>query len=144
MRTYTAGCTKHSGFSLIELMIVVVIVGILASIALPAYSDYVRRARAADAVAQLSSYASRLEQFYLDNRNYGAGGCGIPNTNFRAEKYNISCELQDGDQGFLLTATAQIDNEGTYTVDEGGSQRTTVFKGSSKDAACWLIGGSEC
>ena len=144
MRTRTIYSAKNSGFSLVELMVVVAIVGILSSIALPAYSDYVRRARAADATAQLASYAARLEQFYLDNRSYGDGACGIANTSFRAEKYDIACDIQNGGQGFLLTATAQVNNEGTYTIDEGGSQRTTVFKGGSKNAACWLIGGSEC
>lgn len=133
---------KTSGFTLIEIMVTVAIVAILASVALPAYSDYTRRARASEAVGALSMWRSQLEQSYLDNRNYGTGGCRI---NAPATKsYTLSCALSNGDQGFTLTAAAQINNEGTYTVNEANEQKTTVFKGASVDKSCWVISGGEC
>ena len=130
------------GFTLVEVMVVVAIVAILVSVGLPAYNDYVRRARAADAFGGLASWAMRLEQFYLDNRNYGAGGCGIaaPVVN----NYTMACAVTGGGQGFTLTATGQISNEGTYTLSEGNQKTTTMFKGSSTSKTCWLLKGTEC
>ena len=53
-------------------MVVVVIVAILATIALPSYSDYIQRSKISEAVSNLSDMRTRLEQFYLDNRQYPA------------------------------------------------------------------------
>ena len=74
---------KNSGFTLIEVLIVVAILGILMSIAVPAYSEYIRRAHRAAAQQFLLDVAQRQEQYLLDNRQYatvlgaGAGGLGM-------------------------------------------------------------------
>jgi type IV pilus assembly protein PilE len=60
----------EQGFTLIELMITVAIVGILAAIALPNYSEYVKRASRAEAVASLLDAANKEEQYFVDNREY--------------------------------------------------------------------------
>ena len=67
---------KQSGFTLIELMIVVAIVGILATIAYPSYTDYVIRGRIPDATSGLAAKRVQMEQFFQDNRTYvGAPAC---------------------------------------------------------------------
>lgn len=62
--------SRAAGFTLIELVIVIVIVGILASIALPAYQDSLRKGRRADAKSGLMDAANRQERFMLDRGTY--------------------------------------------------------------------------
>ena len=69
---------RYAGFTLIEVMIVVAIVGILATVGYPAYTDYLRRGKVAEAVATLAEARAKLEQ-YLDNRTYvGADAANFP------------------------------------------------------------------
>jgi type IV pilus assembly protein PilE len=63
-------CRHQAGFTLIELMTVVVIVGILASIAYPSYREHARRSARSDARAALLDAATRQEQYFLDNKAY--------------------------------------------------------------------------
>ena len=64
--------TKQRGFTLIELMIVVMIVGILAAIVYPSYTQYVVKANRAAAQAQMMDIANRQQQFLLSNRSYAS------------------------------------------------------------------------
>ncbi|HAF00275.1 MAG TPA: pilus assembly protein PilE, partial [Methylophilaceae bacterium] len=63
---------NQKGFTLLELMIVVAIVGILASIAIPAYQDYVKKGKAAEAPGALADLRVKMEQCFQDNRDYTA------------------------------------------------------------------------
>lgn len=67
---------RMTGFTLIELMIVVAIVAILASIALPSYTSYVARARRADARTQLVQVAQFMQRFYTANDSYALDRAG--------------------------------------------------------------------
>ena len=60
------------GFTLIELMIVIAVVAILAAVALPAYGDYLRRGQLPEAFTNLADLRVKMEQYYQDNRSYGA------------------------------------------------------------------------
>jgi type IV pilus assembly protein PilE len=71
---------KQNGFSLIELMIVVLIIGILAGIAIPSYSSYMERARRADGKAALTSFANAMERYYTEKYTYLNAGT-TANTN---------------------------------------------------------------
>ncbi len=81
-----ANMQKAKGFTLIELMIVVAIIGILSMIGIPAYNDYVTRGKLVDATSKLADMRIQLEQYYQDNRNYGstapvaASQCPLRNT----------------------------------------------------------------
>jgi prepilin-type N-terminal cleavage/methylation domain-containing protein len=83
---------KQLGFTLIELMIVIAIIGVLASIGYPSYTDYLIRGRIPDATANLATKRVQLEQFFQDNRTYaGAPAC---NPDTAVSKYfDFSCPV---------------------------------------------------
>ncbi|MCE5182170.1 MAG: prepilin-type N-terminal cleavage/methylation domain-containing protein [Betaproteobacteria bacterium] len=141
----------QNGFTLIELMIVVAIIGILAAIAVPSYKDYVIRGKVSEAPAQLATLRVKLEQYFQDNRTYvGACAAGtvapLP-TGGDAQYFTYTCTLAAST--FTATATG-IAAQGTggfvYTVDQNNAKATTVtgVAGWSGNATCWVTkkGGS--
>ncbi len=129
---------SSAGFTLIEVMVVVAIVALLASIALPAYSDYVTRGRLSDAHSGLMTKRVELEQFFQDNRTYIGYDCTSDGT----ANFSFSCTTQ--------TATAyvlQADGVGgtsvddfVFTLTEANLRATTaVPTGWTTAANCWVI-----
>lgn len=130
------------GFTLIEVMIVVAIIAILASVALPAYNDYLLRGRLAEAHGELVAMRARLETYFLDNRTYvGACAAGTVAPLPAAGRFTYSCPT--------LTATtyvvqadgiaAQGTGGFTYTINQANARATTaVPTGWTANAACWV------
>jgi type IV pilus assembly protein PilE len=116
-----------AGFTLIELLISMAIIAILSAVAFPSYTDHVRRGHAAEATAALATLRVSLEQYYQDNRRYGAnGGCGV--TLPSAREFSYRCETSADGQGFLVIATGDSTrgmSDFSYTVDHAGLRRTT-------------------
>ena len=92
------------GFSLIELMIVVAVVAILSAVAIPSYRDYTIRAQLIEATNALSDTRVRMEQFYADNRTYGAGACGVAMPVL--ERFTLACATTAAGQGTRSPPTA--------------------------------------
>ena len=144
---------RDRGFTLLEVMITVAIVGILAAIALPSYSYFVTRSRIIEATTALGDIRSQMEKYYMDFRTYSNGGvCGVetqvfkPITSFNATSKNfvISCPPA------ALTATTytlQADGIGPmvgfqYLVDQTNTKSTGALPAgwtTPVPNSCWAM-----
>jgi type IV pilus assembly protein PilE len=130
------------GFTLVELVIAVAIVSILAAVALPAYQDYIRRGKLAEAYTNLASQRVKMEQFYQDTRTYN-NACQ-PNTVAPkpADTVNFRYTCAIADQTYTVTATGLATgnlNGFVFTVDQNNNRATTgVPAGWTSSANCWI------
>jgi prepilin-type N-terminal cleavage/methylation domain-containing protein len=129
------------GFTLIEVMIVVAIIGILATIAYPSYRDYVVRAQLVDATNGLSAMRSRMELWFQDNRTYvappGTGPCSDPSE--AGDNFDITCTTVDA-QTYTLTATGSGPVAGfSFTLNQENVQGTTAPGNWGNCATRWIL-----
>ncbi|MEY3219564.1 MAG: hypothetical protein RIT27_921 [Pseudomonadota bacterium] len=124
---------KHDvGFTLVELMIVVGIMGILAAIAIPQYDQYLRKSKRAEAKTALSGIAQLQETFYVNNGNRYASKLGSGGLN--CHKKGL-CKADGG--------TTAPSSEGNYTIEISSVtntgfalKATAASPGQLKDAQC--------
>jgi type IV pilus assembly protein PilE len=138
---------RYAGFTLIEVMIVVAIVGILATVGYPAYTDYLRRGKVAEVVSTLAEARAKLEQYFLDNRTYiGADGANFPCNptvlNAGKKHFTYSCtNLGTGTYDINASGQAAEGMSGfTYTLNQANVRSSTVtgVSGWSGNATCWV------
>ena len=143
--------SKQRGFTLIEVMIVVAVVGILAAIALPSYRNYIIRAARVEAQTELLELASLQEKIFLNSNNYAfsvtaayngtsAGGLGRTSGQTKDGRYTIALDITAAAQTFVLTATPTAGGtqvgDGTISVSESG-RRTCSPSCGPGGAATW-------
>lgn len=130
------------GFTLVEILVVVLIIGALAAIAVPQYDSYVARGRLAEGISMLSELQLRQEQAYQDNRAYSNG----MTPRVAGQYWNGTCVTANVNQTFTCTvtptATSGIGYQ--YTVDQAGTKATIASSPAvagwtvPSPAACWV------
>lgn len=135
---------SQSGFTLIEVIITVAIIGIIAAVAVPSYSRYVTEARRTDAITFLAEVAGEQQRYFTENNQYAADmkelGYGNAATFESPEgHYVVSVSNPGGSGRFLLTATPVSGGKQAsdaeclaFTINDTGARKNT---GSLGD--CW-------
>lgn len=141
---------KQQGFTLIELVIVIAIVGILSSIAMPLYRDYVVRTNRTEAKTALAAVALAQERYYSANNTYsttlaslgtvmGLSSSGVTENGY----YSISIVAANPTASYSLSATPQskagqnTDKCGTLTLTSTGVKGVSSATSGYTAANCW-------
>jgi type IV pilus assembly protein PilE len=127
------------GFTLIEIMITVAIIGILSAIAIPSYRDYVTRGRIPQATNNLSALRVKMEQYFQDNRTY-VGAC-VANTVAElppADDFTYTCPTLTATT-YTLTATGGTRMSGfTYSINQLNTRSSVVPTRWGTGGNCWI------
>lgn len=137
----------QKGFTLLELMIVVAVIGILASIAMPAYTGYIKKGKAAEATSNLADLRIKAEQYFQDNRTYAGMNCAPADQKY----FTYACTDSSGAgtpdaDGYLITATG-VAAEGmanfSYTVNQANA-KTSKYDNGTAVTGCWAMKKAGC
>ncbi|WP_295552239.1 type IV pilin protein [uncultured Pseudacidovorax sp.] len=136
---------RFSGFTLIEVMIVVAIVAILSAIALPSYRDYVLRGQMVEGTNALAAMQANMERYFQDNRQYNDVSTTVKapcSTATTAGKFTVSCSGTPTASTYTVQAVASsLGSNLTYTVTQAGARSTSGLP-SGWGANCgtaWIV-----
>lgn len=156
MRKHIVSVSSHhrngvAGFTIVEMLVIMAVLAILATVAMPLYSDSVRKSGRAAAKGALMNVALRQEQFFLNNRRYSGTltGLGLPDPYFVNKASDTVASTDAGRvyritlanataTGFDAVASAVLDQSndvcGNYTLSSTGNR--SVSGGAGADV-CW-------
>ena len=131
------------GFTALELLAAVTIIGILASLVVPSYAAYLSRSRVLDAAMRLGDHRAKMEQYFLDRRTFvdGGGNCGVavaPATPDGA--FDIACVATASTYRVTATGRAAGMAGFAYATDETGARITVAVPGGwIRSPDCWTV-----
>ena len=128
------------GFSLIELMVAIAVIGLLLAIAVPTYRDHLRRGAIEEGLAEMSRGQVAIEQYFLDNHTYV--GAPLPASTSRFSFAYAMGEPTATTYEFVATGSGNVSGF-VYTLNQQGVKKTTGGDWGT-NATCWIIrkGGS--
>jgi type IV pilus assembly protein PilE len=134
---------KAHGFTLVELMVVIAIIGIISAIAFPSYDTYMKKSRRADAKVALSTMADRQERYYLQNNTYSAAVNDVGGSATKEGYYTLAIDSADINS-FQLTATAVPGGQQAKDTDcllmylsSTGAKESGTTPGGGDPKNCW-------
>ena len=136
----------QQGFTLIEIMIAVTVIGILAAIAIPQYTEYANRARATDATSTLADMRIRMEQHFQDTRSYANNDavlCAAP-VDANIQFFAFNCFVNPTATVYTLRATGAGAMLGyQYDIDQNNLKVSVTPNGGGGN--CWEVNrGDAC
>lgn len=132
--------SSMKGFSLLELLTVIAVIGILAAVALPAYQDYVVRSKIPEATGGLSEMRMKAEQYFADNRTYLNFPCTQPS---QVKYFQFSCPAANLTASTYLLQADGAASQGmsgfTYTVNQANVRTSNITPWGKSSANCWIL-----
>lgn len=140
MRSHPANTVHQRGVTLVELLIVMVIIGIMASLAYPNYREYVARAKRTEAVTALSQIAINQERFYLSNNTF--------TTDLTRLGFGASADVLTPSESYVINVTSADAGDftavATYQFSDAEASKCLTFqinaaqvKTSAPETDCW-------
>jgi len=118
---------KDKGFTLVELMIVVAIIGVLTAIAFPSYDSFMKKGRRADAKTGVSIVIDRLERYNAQQSTYTDNFANLNLTGISEEgHYDFTIAVTNGGRDYLVTATPRSTGDQTEDTTTGAGDCTQL------------------
>ena len=138
----------HEGFSLTELIVVMVIMGVISAVAIPFYSNYMTRNKLAEPVSTLPLLRIEMEQHYQDNRTYVdvGGDCAVDMPTL--DDFDVAC-INQTQTTYTINAKSKYGvglgaaGDYEYTLDHDGNAVTVKYGGDTVNESCLRV-GAQC